>query len=118
MKILLRLAVNGFAVWLAVWMVDGLQFDGDWIALAVIAGVLAVVNAIVKPILKLLSLPFILVTLGLFLLIINTAVLALVIRISEGMDLGLASTGLGATFLGAIVIAIGTWIGEALTPID
>lgn len=118
MDLILRLAVNAGAVWLAVAFVDGLSFDGTWIALVIIAAIVAVLNAVVKPIAKLLSLPFIILTLGLFLLVVNAVLLQVVVVISRSADLGLDSTGFGATFLGAIVVSIATWIGEVVTGVD
>ena len=118
MNLVLRLAINAGAVWLAVAMVDGLEFDGTWVALVIIAAVMAVINAIVKPVVKLLSLPFIVLTLGLFLLVVNAVMLQLVVAISRATELGLDSTGFGATFLGAIVVSLATWVGEVLTGVD
>ncbi len=118
MELLFRLAVNAGAVWLAVAFIDGLTFDGTWITLVIIGAVLAVLNAVVKPVAKLLSLPFIILTLGLFLLVVNAVLLQVVVVISRSADLGLESTGFGATFLGAIVVAVATWIGEAITGIE
>ncbi|MGH3441300.1 MAG: phage holin family protein [Nitriliruptorales bacterium] len=114
MRILLKLAIYALAVWVAVLLVDGLEFTGSGIALAVIAVILAAVNATVKPIVKLLSLPFILMTLGLFLLVLNAVMFALTIWISGLFDLGLTSTGFGATFLGAIVVSVVGWIAETV----
>ncbi len=118
MDLVLRLAVNAGAVWLAVAFIDGLTFDGTWIALVIIAAVLAVLNAVVKPVAKLLSLPFIILTLGLFLLVVNAVLLQIVVAVSRATDLGLDSTGFGATFLGAIVVSLATWIGEVVTGIE
>lgn len=118
MGLVIRLAINAGAVWLAVAMIDGLDFEGGWVALVIVAAVLAVLNAVVKPVVKLLSLPFIILTLGLFLLVVNAVMLQVVVMISRATDLGLDSTGFGATFLGAIVIAVATWIGEVVTGVD
>ena len=118
MELVFRLAVNAGALWLAVAVIDGLTFDGTWITLVAIGAVLAVLNAVVKPVARLLSLPFIILTLGLFLLVVNAVLLQLVVVVSRTADLGLDSTGFGATFLGAIVMAVATWIGEAITGID
>lgn len=118
MDLILRLAVNAGAVWLAVTFVDGLSFDGTWITLVVIAAVLAVLNAVVKPVAQLLSLPFIILTLGLFLLVVNAVMLQVVVVVSRATDLGLDSTGFGATFLGAIVVSLASWVGEVLTGLD
>ena len=115
MALALRLAVTAVAVWLAVYFVDGLDFDGSWVALVIIAAVLAALNMFVKPVVKLLSLPFVILTLGLFLLVINAVLLAVVLAISDAADLGLTSDGFGATFVGAIVISVVTWVGELVT---
>lgn len=114
MRILLKLAVYALAVWVAVRVVDGLDFTGTWFALAVIALVFAAVNATVKPVVKVLSLPFILLTLGLFLLLVNAVMFALTIWISGLLDLGLTSSGFGATFLGAVVVSLVSWVAETI----
>lgn len=118
MRLLFRLAVNALAVWLAVAIVPGLEFSGDGWALAGVAVVLAVVNAVVRPVLSILALPAVILTLGLFLLVINAISLAIVIWVADRLDLGLTSTGFGATFVGAIVIAIVTWGGEVVSRRD
>lgn len=114
MKTLVKLVVYAAAVWLAVRVVDGLEFDGTWVALAGIAVVLAIVNAVVKPILTVLSLPLIILTLGIFLLVVNAMSLAVTIWLSGQLDLGLTSEGFGSTFLGAIVISVVVWLAEAI----
>lgn len=118
MSLLVKLAVTALAVWLAVQLVDGLEFTGSWVALAAIAVILAVVNAIARPIVTFFSLPIVLLTLGLFLLVINALMFALTIWISGQLDLGLTSTGFGATFVGALIITVVSWIGEALLGTD
>lgn len=118
MGLVLRLLVNAAAVWLAVYFVDGLDMEGSWVAWVVVAAILAVLNAVVKPVVKLLSLPVVILTLGLFLLVINAVLLQVVVAISGAIDMGLTSTGFGATFLGAVVISIASWIGEVVTGLD
>lgn len=118
MGLVLRLLVNAAAVWLAVYFVDGLDMEGSWVAWVVVAAILAVLNAVVKPVVKLLSLPVVILTLGLFLLVINAVLLQVVVAISGAIDMGLTSTGFVATFLGAIVISIASWIGEVVTGLD
>jgi putative membrane protein len=88
------------------------------LALLAIAVILGVVNAFARPIVTVLSLPIVLLTLGLFLLIINALMFALTIWISESLNLGLTSTGFGATLLGAIIVSVVSWIGEALLGVD
>lgn len=114
MGLIIRLALNAAGVWIAVQLVDGLDFVGGFWALLGVAVVLTIVNVLVKPILTLLSLPLVLLTLGLFLLVVNAISFAVVVWLSEQLDLGLSSTGFGATFLGALVVTLVTWIGEAV----
>lgn len=114
-RLILKIAVYALAIWLAVRLIDGLTFDGTNLALLGIAVILAVVNAVVKPIVKVLSFPVVLLTLGLFLLVINALMLWMTVWLSGELDLGLTSDGFGATFLGALVISVVVWIAEAIT---
>lgn len=108
---LLRVAISTFAVWVAVGVVGGLEFDGSFWNLALIGLILGVINASIKKILTILSIPLIVISLGLFLLVINWAMFAFVVWLAgpEQLDLGLTSTGLGATFLGAVIVSVVAW---------
>jgi putative membrane protein len=101
-----------------VWAVPGLDFEGSvWLYLGVtILVVLA--NAIVKPLINLFSLPFIVFTFGLFLLVTNALVLQLVVWLSESVfELGLTSDGFfWSTFLGALVISVVSTILQWVLP--
>jgi putative membrane protein len=110
----LKIVINAAAVWVAVALLGGLEFDGSPLALLGIALLLGVINVVVKPILTVLSLPLIVLTLGLFLLVVNAISLAIVIALSGALDLGLTSDGFGWTLLGALVISIVSWGLEAL----
>jgi putative membrane protein len=114
LSLLVKLAITTAAVWVAVQIIDGLNYTGGWLGLVVIAVILAVVNALARPIVTILSLPIVLLTLGLFLLVINALMFGLTIWISEQFALGLTSTGFGATFLGALIVAAVSWVGEAV----
>ena len=118
MSFLFKLAVTALAVWVAVQLVDGLRFTGSLAGLIVIALILALINAVARPIVTFLSLPIVLLTLGLVLLVINALMLGLTVWISSELDLGLTSTGFGATFIGALIVTVVSWIGEALLGID
>jgi putative membrane protein len=111
----LKILINAAALWVAVWLIGGLDFDGSVWALLGIALVLGIINVVVKPVLTVLSLPLIVLTLGFFLLIVNAISLAIVIAISGALDLGLTSDGFGATFLGAIVVSLVAWGLETIT---
>ncbi|MFA9447179.1 phage holin family protein [Egicoccus sp. AB-alg6-2] len=115
MGALLKILINAAALWVAVMLLEGLEFTGTWLALLGIALLLGIVNVVVKPILSILSLPLVILTLGLFLLVVNAIALAIVIALSNALDLGLTSDGFGWTFLGALVISIVSWGLEAVT---
>lgn len=118
MGILLKVLINGAAVWAAIQLVDGLQFNGDWPALLVIAIVMAAVNAFVRPLATLFSLPLVVLTLGLFILLLNALMLSLVLWASDQLGLGLTSDEFSSTFLAALIISIVSWILTALFGAD
>jgi putative membrane protein len=113
---IIKLAITGASLWAAVWLVPGLDFSGTfWMFLGVTV-IVVLANAVVKPILKVLSIPFIIFTFGLFILVVNALVLQLALWLSGSVfDLGISSTGFfWATFLGALVISVVSMILEAV----
>jgi putative membrane protein len=120
MKLLIRLAITAAALWVAVWLIPGLDFEGgenSVLRFIVVSALVLAANAIVKPILSIFSFPLILLTLGLFFLVINALVLQLVVWLSSAdmLNLGLTSTGFfWATFLGALVISLVRMILDAI----
>ena len=119
MGFILRFGVTAASLGVAIWLVDGLAFDGEWWQYLIAAAIMGVANAFVKPILKLFSLPLIALTLGLFLLVVNAIVLQLVVWLAgpDVFDLGLTSTGFfWATFLGAVVMSVASWIIGLVVP--
>ena len=107
-RLLVRLGVNAIALWAAFQIVPGLEHSAEsGSSLIIIALVFGLVNALVRPIIILMTCPLIILSLGFFVLIINTIMLSLTIWLSgpELLDLGLSSTGFWATFFGAIVIS-------------
>lgn len=121
MNFLLRLAITALGVWVAFSIVPGLDFDGSFWNLVLVALLVALVNAVVKPLMVLLSLPVVILTLGLFLLVTNALALQLVIWLAapERLDLGITSTGFfWATFLGALVISVVRFVAERLVKVD
>jgi len=117
MNPILKIAITAAALWAAVWVVPGLQFENaTFLKVLGVTLIVVVANAIVRPVLKVLSIPFILLTFGLFILVINAVVLQLAIWLSGSVfDLGLTSTGFfWATFLGALVISVVSTVLEAI----
>jgi putative membrane protein len=109
MRFLLRLLLNGVAVLFAAWLIPGLRVDTP--ATAIIAGIaLGLVNAIVRPLLLLLTLPLTLLTLGLFIFVVNAVCLALVAWLVPGFSI----SGFGAALIGAIVISLVSWLLSAI----
>lgn len=108
----IRLFVNALALSAAAWLVPGISLTGGIGDVLLVALVFGIVNAILKPIALLLSLPFLLVTLGLFAFVVNGLMLLVTARFSEH----LAVSGLGAAILGSIVVSLVTaFLGAALT---
>jgi putative membrane protein len=108
MSLVLRIIITAFGLWAAAELIDGIRFDPDRsiIYLAVVALIVGVLNATVRPLLTILSFPLVLVTLGLFQFVINAIVLSLALAISARFDLGLTSDGFAATLLATIVVSV------------
>ena len=119
MRFVLTFLATAASLWAAVWLVDGLEFAGEVWEFLIVAAIMGLANAIAKPILTIFSLPLIVLTLGLFLLIVNAAVLQLVVWLSgpDVFDLGLTTTGFfWATFWGAVVVSIVGWVIGLIIP--
>jgi putative membrane protein len=97
-RLVVAWAVNVIALWVAVKLFDNVTSSG-WRALIIAGLVFGIVNALVRPVLVLLSLPLVLVTLGFFLFFINMAMLALTDWIVSGFDIGGFWTYVGATIV-------------------
>lgn len=108
-RFILRAAIAAVGLWLATEWIQGLSIDTP-MTLVVAAVLLGIVNAFIRPLLILLTLPFTVVTLGLFLLVVNAAMLALVAALLPGMHVA----GFWAAFWGALVVSIVSWIGSML----
>lgn len=102
--LLIRMLVSALALWLAAFMIPGITVQGGWTLLGA-ALLLGVMNAVVRPLLVVITLPITVVTLGLFLLVINAAMLGLVARLLDGF----AIAGFGSALLGAIVVSLVGW---------
>lgn len=106
---LVRAMIAALGLWLATLWVDGIRIDNA--ATLLLAGVLlGVVNAVVRPLALILTLPLALLTLGLFLFVINAGMLALVAAMLPGFHID----SFGAALLGAIVVGLAGWIGAWL----
>src|SRR5438132_8012069 len=106
MIFLLRLAVNAAALWVAAHLVPGVTFTGGWVPFLGVALVFGFMNAFIRPVTKLLTLPLIIVTFGIFSLVVNGLMLWLTSAVSSRLDLGLHVRGFWAAFFGALVGSI------------
>lgn len=106
MYFLLRLLINAAALWVAIQLVDGIEHRGSWWSLLFVALVFGLLNASIRPLLKLLSLPIIILTLGLFIFVINALMLLLTGWVSGLLDLGFYVGGFWDAFFGGLVVSI------------
>jgi putative membrane protein len=105
----IRIGINAAALWFAATLIGGFDIVG-WPALLVLAAILTVVNTFVAPVARLLGCPLTMATLGLFLLIINTAMLALTVWLAQRFDVNVALDGFGAAFFAALVVSVVSWV--------
>jgi putative membrane protein len=117
MRFLIRVLINAVALGLTFWIVD-LCWDGQVLPLIVIALIFGVVNALIRPLLTILTCPLIILTLGLFVIVINTFMLWLTIWLSRAVGVGF--TCMPEFFwnlvLGAIVLSLVSWVVSLLIP--
>lgn len=109
MRFLARMLLNGIAIIVAAWLLPGLDVTGPGPAL--LAGLLlGLVNALVRPVLFILTLPLTLVTLGLFLFVLNALCLGLVAWLVPGFSIA----GFWSALFGALVVSVVSWILNGL----
>ena len=106
MHFITRLIVNAAALWVAIRYVPGISFEGNWPLLFGVALVFGVLNAVIRPVLFILTLPFLIVTLGLFTFVLNAFMLWLTSAVSDVFGLQFHVFDFRAAFLGALVITI------------
>jgi putative membrane protein len=106
MHFLLRWLINAAALWVAIWFVPGILYQGHWTSLLAVALVFGVLNASVRPLLQLLTLPLLVLTLGLFTFVINALMLMLTAWVSRLLDLGFYVDGFWSAFVGGIIITV------------
>ena len=109
----LRLVVLAAIIDLTARIVPGIHVHGGFGWLLWVAVIFSVVNLILGPLFHLLSLPFIILTLGLFLLVVNAALLAITAGLSSHLDID----NFGSAVLGGLLIAVFSWLAEVLLPL-
>jgi putative membrane protein len=109
MKLILRWIINAIAVWIAAFLIEGITLSGNLLDVFLVGLVMGLVNAIIKPVLKLLALPITIVTLGLFTLVINAGMLALVAWIMPSLSIDSFFSALIGGILISIVSTLLNW---------
>ncbi len=109
---ILQTLINAAALYVAVLIVPNIQFTGEWWKLVLVAFIFGLINTFVRPILRIVTLPISIMTLGLFLFVINALMLLLTSAISAELDLGFNVADFLAALLGSIVISL---VGLALS---
>jgi putative membrane protein len=105
-SLLLHWLLNAAALWAAAALIPGLEFTGGPGRLLVVAAVFGIVNSTLRPLLTVLTCPLIVVTLGLFTLVINALMLLVTGWVSESWNLGFAVSGFWAAFFGGLVVGL------------
>jgi putative membrane protein len=119
MKIVIWVVVNAVALGVAVWLFDGITLTGGSdldraFALLVVGLIFGLITAFVRPIVNLISLPLIVLTLGLMMLVVNALMLLLTSAISGGLDLGFHVDGFWTALFASIVISLASMVLESI----
>src|SRR4029079_19465438 len=116
-SVLLHWILNAAALWIAAAVVPGLNFTGGPGRLLLVAAVFGIINSTLRPLLTILTCPLIVVTLGLFTLVINALMVLATGRLSESWNLGFTVSGFWAAFFGGLVVGlVSTVLSLALAP--
>lgn len=123
-----RWAITAAAVALAAQLIDGIWFTGpnegraeiehNIVPLLAVALISCAITSLVKPVLVFLSIPFILLTLGLFLIVLNALLLRLTAWLADVVDIGFRVSGFWPAVGGAIIISITTWFLDAMVGVE
>jgi putative membrane protein len=113
-RALLQVVLNGIALLIAARLIPGIHFTGGWIYLLLAGLVIGLLNLLVKPIVSFFSFPLIVLTLGLFYLVIN----GLTLLLADALLSELRIEGCLPAILGGLVIALANWLVRAFTPAE
>jgi putative membrane protein len=111
-RFLFRYVVSTTALYIAAWAIDGISYGDQWWTLLIAGFVFTVVNSFVKPVVQILSIPFIIVTLGIALFFINLAMLALTALLVADFTID----GFWTAVKGTVIVWAVNVVAEAITP--
>jgi len=117
-KLALRWVINAVAVYAAIALIDGIWAGGGWGVYFIVAVLLGLVNAIIAPLFKMLTCPLIILSLGLFTLIVNGLMLWLTGSFARALGVGFQVDGFGPAFWGALVISVVSFGLSVLTGVN
>jgi putative membrane protein len=120
-RLIVRLLASAVALGVAAWLVDGISIGPGTdteraLTLLGVAVIFGLVNAIVRPIARLLSLPLVILTLGLFLLVLNALLLLLTEWIAQQFDLAFQVDGFWPAFLGGLIVTVVSFLINVVLP--
>ena len=111
-NLIIRLFVNAVALWVAARLVDGIDLSGEFAPVFLVAAVFGFVNTLLKPLIMLLSLPFVILTLGLFTLVVN----ALMLMLTAALVASLSVTDFLAALWGSLLISLVSLLFSVILP--
>lgn len=114
---ILRIMINALSIAVAIKIIDGITFTGEWWKMIIIGAIFGIINALIKPLMMLFTLPLIIFTLGLFTLVVNALMLIITEKLSGPFNLGLQIDGFWAAFWGALIVSIVSMILSWITGI-
>lgn len=122
-NLLVRLVVNAAALAVAAWLFDNIRVRGAddterVTTLLIVAAIFGLINAFIKPVLSVLTFPLTILTLGLFIFVINALMLILTSWVAGKVDLGFHVEGFWTAVFGAIVISVVSWALSSVLPED
>lgn len=112
----IRWLINTIAIMLAIKFIPGISFTGQWWGILMVGVLFGLLNTFIRPVIKLFTLPFLILTLGLFTLIINAVMLLITSWLSEQFWLGFSVSGFRAAFWGGLTVSIVSMVLSCLLP--
>jgi len=112
----IKWVINTIAIMLAVKWVPGIAYRGDWWGILLVGMVFGLVNTYIRPVLRLLTLPLLILSLGLFTFVINALMLSLTSWLSDQFGLGFSVRGFFPAFWGALVVSFVSMVISCLLP--
>ncbi len=117
-KHLIKWLINTIAIMLAIKLVPGIGYRGEWWGILLVGVIFGLINTFIRPVITLLTLPFLIVSLGLFTFVINAMMLSVTSWISGEFSLGFHVDGFWPAFWGALIISIVSLVLSCLIPSD